>query len=236
MIGWLKRLVAGRELDELERWRVECGHTRRWLAEFPDVVSALDHLSAAAAFGYGNISKLRDEMRVRMNQRLAMLAPVVMLEAREAEERERARWSDLAKMMPPHTATGADLDRLADLPPIDSDEARRRWFGPIPGGDMSKTKFTPIDESKMTVTNLDVAHHHVASAGIMTREEFVRRHAEENGLDPDLLAHICGLRALDDHIHEAIVNPRVPTRFDGIVPAEPGRVDYRFLGVTGEES
>lgn len=65
MIRWLKKIVAGRELVELERWRVESSYARRWLGEFPDVIAALDYLSAAASFGYGNISRVRDEMRAR---------------------------------------------------------------------------------------------------------------------------------------------------------------------------
>ncbi|MBB3258209.1 hypothetical protein F4827_003077 [Paraburkholderia bannensis] len=44
MIGWLKHLIAGRELDELQRWRVEARETQRWLGEFHEVDVALTHL------------------------------------------------------------------------------------------------------------------------------------------------------------------------------------------------
>lgn len=42
---WLKRLVAGSELAELERWRLWCDEHHKWLAhEFPDVAMTLDNL------------------------------------------------------------------------------------------------------------------------------------------------------------------------------------------------
>lgn len=46
MIEWLKWLVAGKELEELERWRVKWEIYRRWLSEFPHVGMALDNMKA----------------------------------------------------------------------------------------------------------------------------------------------------------------------------------------------
>jgi hypothetical protein len=42
----LKRLIAGNELAELERWRVQWEEHRRWFAEFPSAAAALDHMKA----------------------------------------------------------------------------------------------------------------------------------------------------------------------------------------------
>lgn len=44
MINWLKWLIAGKELQELYRWRVKWQEYRRWLAEFEEVGAALDNL------------------------------------------------------------------------------------------------------------------------------------------------------------------------------------------------
>ena len=72
MIGWLKRLVAGRELDELERWRVTLSSAERWLAEFTDVTDALAHVRVHASGKdgfewrhYSDISRVRERMRNR---------------------------------------------------------------------------------------------------------------------------------------------------------------------------
>lgn len=46
MLNWLKWLIAGKELAELERWRVEWQSYRRWLSEFPDVAETLDNMKA----------------------------------------------------------------------------------------------------------------------------------------------------------------------------------------------
>lgn len=70
MIAWLKRLiawaVAGDELAELERWRVESRQVRRWMAEFPDVCTAIDHIEAfASGRHYCGLSEVREGMRNR---------------------------------------------------------------------------------------------------------------------------------------------------------------------------
>ena len=66
IIEWLKRLIAGREMDELDRWRVRWHETRRWLAEFPDAASALDHLlQQVDGVHMLDIRILRDNMRER---------------------------------------------------------------------------------------------------------------------------------------------------------------------------
>lgn len=44
MPEWLKWLVAGKELEELYKWRSEWEEYRRWLAEFPQVAMALDNM------------------------------------------------------------------------------------------------------------------------------------------------------------------------------------------------
>lgn len=46
MITWFKWLLAGKELEELYRWRVQWHEYRRWLAEFKDISLALDNLKA----------------------------------------------------------------------------------------------------------------------------------------------------------------------------------------------
>lgn len=46
MINWLKWLVAGKEMQELYRWRVKWQEYRRWLAEFDEVGVTLDNLKA----------------------------------------------------------------------------------------------------------------------------------------------------------------------------------------------
>ena len=44
MINWLKWMVAGKELKELERWRVQWQRHRQWFAEFEVASVALDHM------------------------------------------------------------------------------------------------------------------------------------------------------------------------------------------------
>lgn len=62
-IGWIRCQKAEREV---ERWRVYWHESRRWLAEFPDVADALDHLKAEAdGADSSNIINLRDRMRRR---------------------------------------------------------------------------------------------------------------------------------------------------------------------------
>ncbi|KVG33856.1 hypothetical protein [Burkholderia diffusa] len=64
MFEWLKRLVARRELEELDRWRVECVEARRWFAEFPEVSHALDYLAGFAKGTHGGrIDQAREKMR-----------------------------------------------------------------------------------------------------------------------------------------------------------------------------
>lgn len=64
MFEWLKRLVAQRELEELDRWRVECVEARRWFAEFPEVTHALDYLASfAKGVEGGRIDQARERMR-----------------------------------------------------------------------------------------------------------------------------------------------------------------------------
>lgn len=54
------------EREELHRWRTCWEEERRWLAEFPDVVAALEHLSAYAdGRSVANIADLREAMRTR---------------------------------------------------------------------------------------------------------------------------------------------------------------------------
>lgn len=51
---------------KLDRWRTHWHESRRWLAEFPDVADALDHLKAVADGTQGSsLSNLRDNMRRR---------------------------------------------------------------------------------------------------------------------------------------------------------------------------
>lgn len=64
MIAWLKWKLAGRELAELERWRIHCGEAQRWFAEFPEVAIALDYVQRSAAGARtGFIQRVRGEMR-----------------------------------------------------------------------------------------------------------------------------------------------------------------------------
>lgn len=64
MFEWLKRLVARRELEELDRWRLECVEARRWFAEFPEVAHALDYLAGFAKGTHGGrIDQAREKMR-----------------------------------------------------------------------------------------------------------------------------------------------------------------------------
>ncbi|MBR8248678.1 hypothetical protein [Burkholderia cenocepacia] len=72
MFEWLKRLVARRELEELDRWRVECVEARRWFAEFPEVAHALDYL---AGFAKGVHGGRIDQARERMRNMRAISSP-----------------------------------------------------------------------------------------------------------------------------------------------------------------
>lgn len=66
MLNWLKWLIAGEEMRELERWRVQWEQHRRWFAEFPDAADALDHMQQEVSGDYRRwIAFLRDDMRER---------------------------------------------------------------------------------------------------------------------------------------------------------------------------
>lgn len=66
MLNWLKWLIAKKEMHELERWRIEWEQHRRWLAEFPDIANALDHLQQEVSGDYQRgIATLRDGIRER---------------------------------------------------------------------------------------------------------------------------------------------------------------------------
>jgi hypothetical protein len=112
MIGWLRRLVAGRELAELERWRVECRQVRRWMAEFPDVCTALDHLEAfASGRHYRGLSEVREGMR----NRRTIVAPMVANAPGDLDAFERA-WKAAYGAAPAislRTASLADLEAAA---------------------------------------------------------------------------------------------------------------------------
>lgn len=65
---WLKRRLAGPELDELWRWRHTQDSLRQWIGyEFPGIGDVLDHLRLEAR-GVGadaRIDQLRDRLRAR---------------------------------------------------------------------------------------------------------------------------------------------------------------------------
>lgn len=75
MKNWLKWLIAGNEIAELNRWRVMWHEYRAWLSEFKPVGLALDNLKAEvtgqqlnACFppsvdGPWTVSGLRERMR-----------------------------------------------------------------------------------------------------------------------------------------------------------------------------
>lgn len=80
MLNWLKHLVAGRELAELERWRVECAQAQRWLCEFYEADAALYYLRRAAEGkeASSELSGIRDALRTRRaTPRPLAIAPVV---------------------------------------------------------------------------------------------------------------------------------------------------------------
>lgn len=73
MLDWLKRKIAGRELAELERWRLNWLDTRQWLAEFDDARDALDHLRQKVdGVRVYDIERLRDNMRERRAETLGL--------------------------------------------------------------------------------------------------------------------------------------------------------------------
>ncbi len=107
-IGWfvlnplVKRLRAqlqqrARDIAELYRWRVYWEESRRWLAEFPDVADALEHLKAKAEGAGGtDISNTRDAMRKRRDRTTIQLTP-----AEIQSGHSRVRWAEgLIRQLP----------------------------------------------------------------------------------------------------------------------------------------
>jgi len=190
MIGWLKWLIAGRELETLNRYRVAVGCADRWLAEFPDSVDALGHVKAWAEGrdgedwdNYADISRLRERMRRR----------------REANRSPFAVAPDL-----PNTARALSLAELEEL-----EWAWRADHGPYArpsAGRRSDAGAAPTAD-RDAATDWDVAERHA--------EETFRRHEAER-------------RAFG-----GITAAEWQARADS---APDGAIDYRFLGVTGEES
>jgi hypothetical protein len=124
MLRWLKRkitwAVAGRELAELERWRVECNQMRRWLAEFPDVCDALDHLSRTAR-GYENpefITVLRDYMRCRRDAK-PLTVPPINRTPETVDEFTRA-WRAAYGVVPRFSLTTTSLADLRSASALDA--------------------------------------------------------------------------------------------------------------------
>jgi hypothetical protein len=184
MINWLKRRIAWRELDELERWKVAESSLRQWLAEFPDVRDTLDHLRVVAAGSVGlNESKLRERLRVRRDF--------------------MRKFDETIASLTPRTMTATELDWLASIPPVDRDEAYRRCgvksMRQVKIEDEGWTDGAVADAERKVATDWDVAN-----------------------VNDAMLAHIHSTSEwLACNVHSE--------------PA-PGRIDYRFLGVTGEES
>jgi hypothetical protein len=117
MIGWLKRkiawAVAGRELAELERWRVECGAAERWLAEFPDVRYALDYVKDSVLYGGLDISRLRDQMR-RRRDATPLTVPPINLTPDTVDQFTRA-WRaayGVMPLIPPPAPPATELDAV----------------------------------------------------------------------------------------------------------------------------
>ena len=64
LFEWLKWWVAPKEMEELERWRVQWHEHRRWFAEFPVAAVTLDRLKAKAdGEPVTNIQVVRDSCR-----------------------------------------------------------------------------------------------------------------------------------------------------------------------------
>jgi hypothetical protein len=136
MICWLKRkiawAVAGRDLAELERWRVECDQLLRWLAEFRDVCDALDHLGRTAR-GYENpefITVLRDHMRRRRDAPREVTIPPINMTPKAVDEFTR-QWRAAYGAMPLFslkTTPLADLRSASALDAVDQHMASIRVF------------------------------------------------------------------------------------------------------------
>lgn len=148
MIGWLKRsiawAVASAELQELERWRVECSQAERWFSEFPDVVAALDHLKRCAR-GVENplfISDVRDAMR-RRRDRAAKPGPFSM-----------------AALVPPRTMTPAEVEAFAR-----KWDSAPRFYGPLKSASLAELEAaTDWDVAAQVVSDLERARERVCDA------------------------------------------------------------------------
>jgi hypothetical protein len=59
------RASVQKKLDELERWRWASQQAERWMAAYPDIAKALDHVrgTATGEEGYNDIGRVRDEIR-----------------------------------------------------------------------------------------------------------------------------------------------------------------------------
>lgn len=75
---------------ELNRWRVGWQEARRWLAEFPEVSTALEHLKDdAEGTGGADISSTREAMRQRRARTTITLSP-----AEIQSGHDRVRWAE----------------------------------------------------------------------------------------------------------------------------------------------
>ncbi len=77
--SWMRRAAKHRRAmeDKLERWNTGWQEQRRWLAEFPDVVGALENLRCRAdGLEYTDIELVRKILRERRDKH--MLPPEIM--------------------------------------------------------------------------------------------------------------------------------------------------------------
>jgi hypothetical protein len=162
MIRWLKRqiarAVAGAELAELERWRVEWSETRRWLAEFNDAADALDHLDRIAkGRHHDGLIALRDRLRRRRDAKPGSFS------------------TSLLDLVPAGGPSHAELDRLAAIPVMGDDQIAEfkrkfreapivhpapglnRWYPARPTRVTSSLKVAPLEELD-AATDWDVAN------------------------------------------------------------------------------
>lgn len=155
MFKWLKRRVAwaiaGDDLAELARWRLEWAETRRWLAEFDDVADALDHMEAfVRGRQYSGLNNLRDRMRKRHD---AKPGPFSMA---------------LLDLVPRDGPSHAELDRLAAIPVMsDADIARfkQQWsVANDVGAARELVSSTDWDVAEQYVRDLDQARQHACDA------------------------------------------------------------------------
>ena len=82
--SWMRRAAKHRQAmeDKLERWNTGWQEQRRWLAEFPDVVAALNHLKAHVdgRVGGADIYRTREQMRARLGYSDAMKCSAFVLQ------------------------------------------------------------------------------------------------------------------------------------------------------------